>query len=406
MTDDRRALRAVALQFFANGMVYGTFIPRLPEIRDRVDISVGVLGIVLMCGSIAGLLGSLIASRVCHRFGTKRVLIVGGIVSVGALSIVGWATTPAVLVAGLAIVLFFDVFIDVAMNIQGSALSARRHTPVMNRLHGLWSLGSVTAGTIAVFASRADLSPAWHLTVISGLLLVALAIVAPGLLPTDEPVPDETAAAEPVADERIAGAAVSASGNEHASPTAAAWSRQAAIVLAVGGLAAMTLEVGNGDWAAFRVGDDLDAGAGVASAAFVAFTVGMTIGRFGGDFVLVRVGPRRLAQGAAAVAGVGSVLATLVPAVGASFVGFVLGGLGVSVLFPGLYDAAAQTPRGRGFAAMLIGQRLATIVVPLAIGGLADTAALGIGDAMAIMLIPAAIASFIATTATPNTTAR
>ena len=381
MTDDRRALRAVALQFFANGMVYGTFIPRLPEIRDRVDISVGVLGVVLMCGSIAGLLGSLIASRVCHRFRTKRVLIVGGILSVGALPIVGWATTPVVLVAGLAIVLFFDVFIDVAMNIQGSALSARRHTPVMNRLHGLWSLGSVTAGTIAVFVSRADVSPAWHLTVIAAVLLAALAIVAPGLLPTDEPVPDEPAVDATVAD-------------------ASAWSRKAAVVLAVGGFAAMTLEVGNGDWAAFRLGDDLDAGAGLASAAFVAFTIGMTVGRFGGDFVLVRVGARRLAQGAAVVAGVGSVLATLVPAVGASFVGFVLGGLGVSVLFPGLYDAAAKTPRGRGFASMLVGQRSATIVVPLAIGGLADTAALGIGDAMAIMLIPAAIASFIATTAT------
>ena len=35
---DRRALQSVAVQFFANGLVYATFIPRLPEIRDRVGI--------------------------------------------------------------------------------------------------------------------------------------------------------------------------------------------------------------------------------------------------------------------------------------------------------------------------------------------------------------------------------
>ncbi|MEO1058289.1 MAG: hypothetical protein AAFY28_15365, partial [Actinomycetota bacterium] len=171
------------------------------------------------------------------------------------------------------------------------------------------------------------------------------------------------------------------------------------IALAVAGFAAMTLEIGNGDWAAFRLGDDLDAAAGVASAAFVAFTVGMTIGRFGGDFVLVRIGGRRLAQVAAIVAGVASAVATLVPVTAAAFVGFVVAGLGVSVLFPGLYDAAARTPNGSGFASMLVGQRSATIVVPLAIGALADTPALNIGQAMAIMLIPAAVASFAATTA-------
>ena len=33
---DRRALQSVSVQFFANGVVYASFIPELPEIRDRV----------------------------------------------------------------------------------------------------------------------------------------------------------------------------------------------------------------------------------------------------------------------------------------------------------------------------------------------------------------------------------
>ncbi len=38
---DRRALKSVGVQFFANGAIYATIIPRLPEIRDQVGISIG-----------------------------------------------------------------------------------------------------------------------------------------------------------------------------------------------------------------------------------------------------------------------------------------------------------------------------------------------------------------------------
>ena len=161
---DRRALQSVSTQFFANGVVYATFVPQLPEIRDRVGISIGALGFVLTLAGISGLIGSLLTGRVIARFGTRRVLIVGTLLSIGSLPVVGFATTPAMLIAGLVGLLFFDVFIDVAMNVQGSELSARRRTPVMNRLHGLWSLGGVAGAVVTVLASHADVSVSVHLT--------------------------------------------------------------------------------------------------------------------------------------------------------------------------------------------------------------------------------------------------
>ena len=114
---DRRALQSVSVQFFANGVVYASFIPELPEIRDRVGISIGGLGLVLMLASISGLIGSLLTGRVIARFGTRNVVIAGTLLSIGSLPIVGFATTPAMLVVGLVGLLFFDVFIDVAMNV-------------------------------------------------------------------------------------------------------------------------------------------------------------------------------------------------------------------------------------------------------------------------------------------------
>jgi fucose permease len=383
---DRRALRSVAVQFFANGTVYATVIPRLPDIRDRVDISIGALGVVLTIGGVASLLGTLVTARVMARLGSRRVMIYGALCSVGFLPVIGFSTSPILLAVALFGLLFFDIFIDVAMNMQGSVLSARRHTPVMNRLHGLWSLGSVFGGLVTVLTLRAGVSTPVHLCAMAVLLAGALLFVAPGLLRRDEAPHvdlDAGAAGEGRSRHRAFGLA--------------------SMLLFMGGATAMTIEVTNGDWASFRLADDLGARPGIAALAFLAFTSGMTAGRLGGDWVQVRVGAGTLFRTAAVVAGVGSAFATLVPVQWVSIAGFLVAGLGTSVLFPQLYDRAAKWPGapGSGFAAMLIGQRGAGMLVPLAVGTLANTASLGVGDAMAIVVVPAVLVVFVETFVTP-----
>ena len=184
---DRRALKSVAVQFFANGATYATVIPRLPEIRDQVGISIGALGAVLTVASVASLIGSVFAGRVTIRIGSRRVMIYGAALSIGFLPVIGFATSSVVLAVALFGLMFFDIFIDVAMNVQGSALSARRHTPVMNRLHGLWSLGSVAGGVLTVILLRAGVSTEVQLTAVAVFLIGALMFVAPGLCTATPP---------------------------------------------------------------------------------------------------------------------------------------------------------------------------------------------------------------------------
>lgn len=389
---DQRALRSVAVQFFANGAVYATVIPRLPDIRERVEISIGALGLVLTLGGVASLAGSLLTARVIARFGSRRVMIWGALCSIGFLPVIGISTSPMVLVVALFGLLFFDVFIDVAMNMQGSVLSARRHTPVMNRLHGLWSLGTVTGGILTVLTLRAGVSTPVHLTTVALLLVAALVFVAPGLLPTDDGyAPDVGAVGVPDP--------VPAPGRGHPERQRDRRLGAASLLLGLGGATAMTIEIANGDWASFRLGEDLGARPGVAALGFLAFTTGMTIGRLSGDFVQVRVGPNALIRLASILAGAGSILATLVPSQAVSIAGFLVAGLGTSVLFPQLYDRAAKRPGppGSGFASMLIGQRSAALAVPLIVGALADTSVFDVGQAMAIMVVPSVIVVMLTT---------
>jgi predicted MFS family arabinose efflux permease len=93
-TLDSRALRAVAVQFLINGTVAASFIPRLPEIRDALDVDLATIGQILTLASLGGLLGSWLAGWVMPKYGTKNAMIYGTLAVIFALPLVGFAGSP------------------------------------------------------------------------------------------------------------------------------------------------------------------------------------------------------------------------------------------------------------------------------------------------------------------------
>jgi MFS family permease len=152
-----------------------------------VGISLAALGLVLTAGSLAGLVGSFFTARVIGRLGSKRVMVIGGLAYVAALPVIGWSTSAPLLIAGLVGLGLVDVFIDVAMNLQGSVVSAERDRPVMSRLHGLWSLGTVTGGLTAALIAGAGVAVTTHYLAVAVALAGAVVLVGPGLAPVDRP---------------------------------------------------------------------------------------------------------------------------------------------------------------------------------------------------------------------------
>ncbi|MGB3735085.1 MAG: MFS transporter, partial [Ilumatobacter sp.] len=383
-TIDRRALIAVAVQFFVNGMLFASFVPRLPEIRDRIDIGNDALGRLLAAGALAGVLGSLVVGRLIERFGTRNLLIVAGIALCSSLSIIGVATVPAVLVIGLAAMSIFDVLVDSAMNLQGSWISGRRRAPVMNRLHGLWSLGTVVGGVGASQVAGLGVSLRTHLFAVTIILLVVVLFVGTNLLRDDEYVIEQSIG-EPV------GPPISGTpGTPTSFPTR--WLRGPLVLFAVVGACSVAMEVTSSDWAAFRLSDDFGAAAAVAGLGYVAFTSGMTVGRFGGDSMIVRFGQRRVADVGIAMTIAGLAVSSFVPNEFIVMLGYLAAGLGVATQFPRLYDEAARFPGrpGAGLGALTGGSRVALLFTPLAVGSLAESR-LSVGAATAIVTLPAAV---------------
>lgn len=377
---DRRALAAVAAQFFVNGAMAASFIARAPQIRDRIGVTVDRFGLLLTVAGVFGLVGSLVAGRVVHRFGTYRVLLAGAVVMVVALPIIGLARSATVYLLAMMAYVLLDVLVDISMNLQGSWLSARRHAPVMNRLHGVWSLGTFAGGLGAAVANAVGASLPVHLGVVSAVSAVLLVAVSRGLLRVDEDGHDDTR------------------GQPVVVPTARRARFVPLALLTVGGMTAVVVEMTGGDWAAFRLTDDFGASAALASAAFVAYTVGMTALRFGGDFLQLRLGRSGLHRAAVVTATAGLVLASLVPNRWISIVGFTLIGAGVATFLPKLYDDAARLPgrRGAGLGAMTAGTRIAVMTTPLLVGAIAGTS-WSVGAAIAVVTLPSVVAFVIVT---------
>ncbi|PWQ95106.1 MFS transporter [Leucothrix pacifica] len=368
---DERALKAVAVQFLINGTVVASYIPRLPEIRDSLNVDLGTIGQILTMASLFGLFGSWLSSKVVTRFGTKQTMIVGTIGLILTLPFIAYASAVWSLLLVLGLIMMLDPVVDVAMNIQGSNISARRHTPVMNRLHGLWSIGTVVGGLLASLMAAMLIPLHWHLIGASCLLSGALWYVGRGLLDSDE---------------------VEAAGAEQSEVKA---SRKAQVptslwLFAILGAVMLVPEVVGSDWAPFRAKDDLHTSAGVAGMAYVAFTGGMVFGRLTGDWLSAKLGKAMLLNYSVVTSTIGLSIACLIDVTPLVFIGLAIAGIGVSVLFPTLYDVAAQDPHrpGAALGALTAGSRGIMLIAPIAIGFLADTDALSVGGAMAIVALP------------------
>jgi MFS family permease len=167
------------------------------------------------------------------------------------------------------------------------------------------------------------------------------------------------------------------------------------IVLAASGGFALTVELVSSDWAAFRLSEDFDTSLGFAGLGFVAFTVGMTIGRLFGDAMLVRLGDALLFRGAIVVSGIGLAVAAFAPHELLVLLGYSIAGVGISVFFPKLYDDAAKFPGRRGVALTWLrsGSSVMSLVIPTTVGVLAASR-LSVGAATAIVTLPCIVGFF------------
>jgi hypothetical protein len=333
-----RLVPAIAVVFFANGMLYATWVSRIPGVKEGAGLSVARLGIALFAMACGTVLSLPLTSRLIARVGSARVTAVGGLLCCLVLPLAGAVHSLPVLSATLVVLGATYGSMDVAMNAQAAAAEKAAGRSIMARFHGLWSLGGLVGAGLGGRLAASGLSPLLHF---GTLALVLAPIIAIACRPLD------------------AGEGLATRGHPFALPSRA--------VLGVGliAVAGAIVEGGIADWSGVYL-RSLGTGAGVAAAGYAAFSLAMTAGRLTGDVLIHSFGPVRLLRAGGAVAAVAVALGVSSHQPLVVIACFAAAGLGMSPVFPVAFSAAGSVP---GIAPSTAIAAVATMAYGAGLGG-------------------------------------
>ncbi|MBR0848519.1 MFS transporter [Bradyrhizobium diazoefficiens] len=374
---DRPATRlATRLSFLVAGFGIACWAPLVPFAKARLAVDDAILGLLLLSlgiGSVAAMLATGILSA---RYGSKPIIIAGGLGLALVLPLLAIAGSPVTL--ALALLAFGAALgsIDVAMNIHAVEVERAAGRPLMSGFHALFSIGGFAGSAVMTALLTLDLGPLASTLVCSALMLITMWLASPRLLR----------------------AAQAQEGPLFVLPHG--------IVLLLALLAAVTFLVEGAilDWGALLViGEGLvsEAQGGIG---YIVFSIAMTAGRLGGDAVVARVGDRTTLVWGSLLAIAGFVVLLLAPRAAVAVAGFLLIGLGASNLVPVLFRrAASQTamPTGLAVASITTAGYAGVLLGPAGIGIVAQAGGLPLAFWMLAALMSLVTLSARTVTAKP-----
>ena len=368
---------AVAAAFLVSGASSGSWAPRIPEIKARLGLSAGELGLVLLGGPVGGMLGLPAAPPLLRRLGNRRVVVRSGLVLLASLPLLALAPSPPALAAALALAGGSGAVLEVAMNAAGVEVERLRGRPVMASLHAGWSAGAMLGAAGGGALAQAGMAPAWHLALVSALLAAVLLLAASRLLPGTHPPRN----------------AAGAGGGRLRRP--GRLDRRLA-ALGVIAFCSFFAEIAVADWSAVWLREARQAGPALAAAGFAAFALAMAASRLVGDLVTARLGRRRTLRASGLLAGTGMALALATPAAAWAVAGFALAGVGFSCVVPLAFSSAgnATAAAGSGLAAVTAFGYLGWLAGPPLVGGAAEL--LGLDRALALLAAAGALIALLA----------
>jgi len=321
--DLRPSRVAISAAFFVQGLLFISLTLRLPVVRDLFDLSeLALSGLMLMLVLLAGV-GSVVAERLAARTDSASTLrlalalIALGFVVIG-VGVRGEGTFGA-FVAGVACYGLGLGANDAASNMQAVALEHRLGRPVLPSFHAAWTAGGLLATGLA-FVPVSFLAMAWL------LVLAPLAVLGAPLLRRD--VPSSTAPPS-VQDLGLP------------------WRRIALVGLAL--VLFYMVDTAATAWgptylSSDMVFDDPPTSSAMFALATLPYLAATLLARLLGDGLTARFGPTAVVRVGAVLAFAGLLVVVFAPSSTwqVAILGFFVVGLGVAVIAPLAFSAAAR----------------------------------------------------------------
>jgi predicted MFS family arabinose efflux permease len=371
----RRARQAVAATFAANGVLVGSWAPRIPEIKTNLGLSAAALGFALLAPALGTVLAARTVGARSARHGSGSVTRACAV----AYCLTAWLPAVAPNLALLWVTLLgwgaLMGAMDVSMNAQGVTVEAAYGRPVLAGFHAVWSLASFTGAVLGGLGAALGVPVGAQQAGIGLVAAITVAVVGRSYLPDPPREPAPALDARPPRERRLP--------------------RTPELRLVLLGLSAVFALMAEGavaDWSGVLLRDHLGVTAGRVGVAYAAFCVTMTGGRLAGDRVVHALGRARCFAALALIGAMGLAAGLATDTFPATVAGFAALGLGLSIMVPVLFSTAADTdgPAGPAIAAVSALGCVGLLVGPSLIGLIAQGA--GVRTAL-LLLVPFTLAA-------------
>lgn len=324
---------AVFVVFGLSGLALATWLSRVPRVRDELDVSTSVIGIVLFGVATGSIIGLTLAGQLVAKLGSARGVLFGLGVGVLGLPVAGigvemgniWLTFAGLLILGAG-----NGMCDVAMNVTGAANERNLGRSVMPLFHAFFSVGTVVGTGIGALAEALGVSVLVHAGIMTAVIIVALLLAVPRLRPDLTGIEPEAAGSET---------------HTTFAERMRVWREPRTLLIGVIVLGMAFAEGSANDWLALSMVDGHGLANEQGALVLALFLASMTAGRIAGVPLLDRFGRVPVLRVSAVFAVTGLALVIFVPNPIVAVAAVVLWGLGAALGFPVGMSAAADEPR-------------------------------------------------------------
>ncbi len=349
------------------GVIMGSWVGRIPALRDGVQVSHSELSFILLMGGLGAAISFPVSSRLMARFGGRLSMLISGIALLGVLLAIGAANKVPLLMAAVLMLGITASTFDVAMNAVAAKQESKDGRSIMSMLHACACAGGLAGVTLSSAMAALQITPLMHYTMLA-LPFALLLRSGIGLLPVDD--------CEKITSKHF----VIPRGG-------------LAMLGALGFLGAIA-EGSIADWAGIFMKDHFGASDGFAPLSLAAFSTMMLLSRLVGDRLKEQHGTKVLIAGGAVIAAAGIFFAVAAPNPYFALAGFAVAGMGLSLLFPFVFSAAGRegTVALAGVATMTYS---GSLMGPPLLGAIAHT--VGIEAAMNFVGVLAIVIALVCT---------
>lgn len=357
----RSARYGVFAFFIGMGLALGTYVSRIPSVRDALGLSPTGLAVLFIVGSIGGLIAFTLLGGLVAKLGSLRLVRIAVAVNIASFAAMGVAaylgTAP-----GFGIALFFALAsletVNALANAEAATIERLVGRSIMSQFHAAFSLAVLAGVGIGALVSQVGVDVGAHYAVnatVIGAVLLALS----GTAIIDGHAPERDSA------ERTGGMFVTLK-------VAARERRTLAIGFII--FCAFTIEVSAGNWIPLSIVDDYGRSEALGATFFAVLVVAQSAARIMGAPIIARFGRVTLLRACGTLVALGALIFAFTPTFWAVAVALVLWGVGSAFGYPISISAASddRTNATARVAAVAAFGTVAGLTMPQVIGLIAE----------------------------------